>query len=255
MLKLIRYYFITLSCISFLVTFNTCKADEDLTGNNLPKPILSSPTASCGALAVHNSNKIYGNLTDQEGNEYKTIVIGSQVWMAENLKTSIYRNGEPIPHVTNNDQWADLNTGAWCYYNNNSQLECPYGKLYNWFAVSDPRNLCPIGWHVPTNAEWNELTDYLGGEVVGGKMKSAGTQYWSGPNTDATNWSGFSGLPGGLRFHFGTFDFMSDYGYWWSSTQNGTNSVLIRHLGSPSGHVYQDQGSMPTGFSVRCVKD
>jgi len=137
-------------------------------------------------------------VTDIDGNEYATIQIGTQVWMAENLRTTKYCNGDPIPNVTDSLQWVNLATGAWAHNNNYSQYENLYGKLYNWYAVDDSRNICPCNWHVPTDAEWTTLIDYLGGEgVAGGKMKSTGTQYWLSPNTDATNESGFSGLPGG----------------------------------------------------------
>ena len=157
---------------------------------------VSQSQHNCGATNVHNPAETYGSMTDQQGNVYKTIVIGTQEWMAENLKTTVYRNGNAIDNIIDNTQWIGLTTGAWASYNNDSQYDCPYGKLYNWFAVADPRHVCPTGWHEPTDAEWTTLTDYLGGEeVAGGKMKSAGTQYWIGPNTDATNESGFSGLP------------------------------------------------------------
>ena len=159
---------------------------------------------TCGATSVHNSDKTYGTMTDQEGNVYKTIVIGTQEWMAENLKTSIYRNGDVIENVTNNVQWSNLTTGALASYNNDSQYDCPYGKLYNWYAVADPRHVCPTGWHEPTDGEWTMLTDYLGGEAVaGGKMKSTFTQYWLYLNQYATNESGFSALPGGYSGNSG----------------------------------------------------
>ena len=132
---------------------------------------------SCGADSVHNPNLTYGNMTDQEGNVYKTIIIGSQEWMAENLKTSVYRNGNAIDNIIDDNQWSSLTSGAWASCINDSQYDCPYGKLYNWFAVADSRYLCPTGWHVPTDDEWTTLTDYLGGEeVAGGKMKTTGTQ-------------------------------------------------------------------------------
>lgn len=202
-------------------------------------------------------------MTDQEGNVYKTIVIDTQEWMAENLKTSIYRNGESIANVTNNSQWAGLSTGAWCYYND-SQYECPYGKLYNWHAVADPRNVCPTGWHVPTDVEWSVLINYLdpnadGGlnanNTAGGKMKSIGTQYWLIPNQDATNESGFSGLPGGNRDDDGTVYNFGDYGYWWSSTESDTYNAWNRGLNYYNGDVYYYFNSKKDGFSVRCLKD
>jgi uncharacterized protein (TIGR02145 family) len=214
-------------------------------------------THTCGADSVHNPNLSYGSMTDQQGNVYKTIVIGTQEWMAENLKTSIYRNGEAIANITNGNQWLGLTTGAWCYYNNDSQYECPYGKLYNWYAVADPRNVCPTGWHVPTDAEWTTLTTFLGGvSIAGGKMKSTGTQYWLSPNQDATNESGFSGLPGGFRDGFnGDFYDVGDYGNWWSSSESSTASALYNNLvysnGNAGGDGYNKRGS----FSVRCLRD
>ncbi|MFN5628176.1 MAG: fibrobacter succinogenes major paralogous domain-containing protein [Bacteroidota bacterium] len=169
---------------------------------------------TCGADSVHNPALTYGSITDQDGNVYKTIVIGTQEWMAENLKSSHYLNGDLIPWVTNEATWGALTTGAACWYNNDSiTYNCPYGRLYNWYAVTDTRNVCPTGWHVPSDAEWTTLinhidTNAVGGSnnnTAGGKMKSTGTQYWPSPNTDATNESGFSGLPGGGRSSNGAF--------------------------------------------------
>jgi uncharacterized protein (TIGR02145 family) len=218
---------------------------------------------SCGADSVHNPAKTYGTMTDQQGNVYKTIVIGNQEWMAENLRTTVYRNGNAIANVTDGNQWAGLTTGAWCYYENNSdsanggQYDCPYGKLYNWYAVADARNVCPTGWHVPTDAEWTTLTTFLGGvSIAGGKMKSTGTQYWLSPNQDATNESGFSGLPGGFRDGFnGDFYDVGDYGNWWSSSESSTASALYNNQvysnGNAGGDGYNKRGS----FSVRCLRD
>jgi len=216
---------------------------------------------TCGADSVHNPVKTYGTMTDQQGNVYKTIVIGTQEWMAENLKTTIYRNGDAIANVTNNSQWAGLTTGAWCYYNNNSQYDCPYGKLYNWYAVADPRNVCPTGWHVPTDAEWTTLTSFLGGTysngelVAGGKMKSTGLQYWFSPNEAATNESGFSGLPGGYRsYSSGGFSSVGNSGLWWSSTESAYNA-RARDLSYDNGTAYRGNYNKRYGFSVRCLRD
>ncbi len=223
---------------------------------------------SCGATNVHNPAKTYGSMTDQQGNTYRTIVIGTQEWMAENLKTSIYRNGDPISNVTNASQWSGLNTGAWCYYNNDSQTECPYGKLYNWYAVADPRNVCPLGWHVPTDNEWNILIFYLDPSfdpnawgiqsvIAGGKMKSAGIQYWVNSNTNATKERGLSGLPGGARYDGGTFLFTGLNGYWWSSTESNTINVnaWYRNLHYDDGNISRYDYLKKLGLSVRCVKD
>jgi uncharacterized protein (TIGR02145 family) len=195
-------------------------------------------------------------VTDIDGNQYTTVIIGTQEWMAENLRTNTYANGDPIPNVTDANQWQNLTTGAWAHYNNDSQYENPYGKLYNWYTVADPRNVCPTGWHVPSDAEWTVLSDYLGGEsVAGGKMKSTGTQYWQSPNTDATNESGFSGLPGGYRYINGTFNLIGYYGYWWSSTEYGTFSAWLRTLDYYIGDVYGNYPSKTDGLSVRCLRD
>lgn len=130
---------------------------------------------------------------------YKIVKIGNQVWMAENLNTSHYLNGDSIPQVQDKAEWVALTTGAWCYYQNDAENGKTYGKLYNWYAVNDPRGLAPEGWHIPTDAEWIALIDYLGGtNVAGGKMKQIGTVHWISPNLGATNESGFSALPGGL---------------------------------------------------------
>jgi uncharacterized protein (TIGR02145 family) len=203
-----------------------------------------------------NPNLTYGSMTDQDGNTYATVVIGTQEWMAENLKTTTYANGDPIPNVTDNTQWQNLTTGAWSHYNNDSQYENPYGKLYNWYTVADPRNVCPFGWHVPTDAEYTLLTDYLGGEpVAGGKMKSTGTQYWSSPNTDATNESGFSGLPGGYRNFYGPFAFIGDFGTWWSSSELDAYYAWVRFFYHDNCCPYRDGSGKEVGSSVRCLKD
>jgi uncharacterized protein (TIGR02145 family) len=192
------------------------------------------------------------------GYTYASIVLGNgQEWMSENLRTTTYANGDPIPNVTDNTQWLNLTTGAWSHYNNDSQYENPYGKLYNWYTVSDPRNVCPTGWHVPTDAEYTLLTDYLGGEpVAGGKMKSTGTQYWQNPNTSATNESGFSGLPGGGRLSDGTFFDIEIYTQWWSSTVSNNFNAWIRNLAVDFGSVGRnDYNEATVGLSVRCLKD
>lgn len=224
-------------------------------------------THTCGADSVHNPNLSYGSMTDQQGNVYKTIVIGNQEWMAENLKTSIYRNGEAIANVMDNTQWANLTTGAWCYFNNDSQYECPYGKLYNWYAVADPRNVCPTGWHVPTDAEWNVLTGYLDpsynpnaegtqSTTAGGKMKSTGLQYWFDPNQDATNESGFSGLPSGVRtFSNGTFMNIGSGESWWCSTSYDLNKSWYRTISFQQANIGRFYSNKKQGNALRCLRD
>ncbi|MFN5620843.1 MAG: FISUMP domain-containing protein [Flavobacteriales bacterium] len=221
---------------------------------------------TCGVSNVHNPNLTYGTMTDQEGNVYNTIVIGTQEWMAENLNTSTYRNGDAIPNLSY-PSWYTTISGAWAYYNNDSSYACPFGKLYNWYACVDARHLCPVGWHVPTDAEWTVLTNYLGGEAVaGGKMKTIGTieasnGLWNEPNLGANNSMGFSGLPGGFRFNDAeSYDF-GNWGYWWSSSANynGGNvpyGAWTRFLSTNNSVLYKS-GTYPlaAGMSVRCLRD
>ena len=197
---------------------------------------------------------------DIDGNSYKTIYIGTQQWMAENLKTTRYNNATTISNITTNTQWASLTTGAWSYYNNDATNNTKYGKLYNWYAVSPTtngnKNVCPTGWHVPTDAEWKVLTDYLGGKsVAGGKMKEVGTTNWTSPNTDATNTSLFTGLPGGYRNYFGDYDAVGSYGYWWSSSENGSYHAWGNYLDSGNGFSNRYYYNNKNGLAVRCLKD
>ena len=198
-----------------------------------------------------------GTVTDIDGNVYQTITIGDQVWMLENLKVTHYRNGDPIPNVTDDGTWAGLTTGAYCeYYNDNFEDVATYGRLYNWFAVADSRNIAPEGWHVPTDAEWQTLVDYLGGDdVAGGKLKETGTTHWLSPDTGATNESGFSGLPVGNRNFGGLFDDKRYYAYFWSSTEYDGSSAWHRDLHYDYSLSCRIHYNKRYGFSVRCVRD
>lgn len=188
-----------------------------------------------------------------------SIKIGTQRWMAKNLNASRYRNGDLIPHVTDNASWAALTTGAWCWYKNDSANGAIYGKLYNWYAVNDPRGIAPAGWHIPTNAELDTLSAFLGGQAVaGGKMKETGTTHWLAPNTDASDSSGFAGLPGGSRASNGTFDVLNilgSYGGFWSSTADGSLNALNHYLLYNNGTFNFKSYRKQNGFSVRCVRD
>ena len=192
------------------------------------------------------------SLTTATTVNYPSVLIGAQYWMEKNLEVTTYRNGDPIPYVTDATAWAALTTGAWCYYNNDPSN----GKLYNWYAVNDPRGLAPTGWHVPTDVEWTTLSTTLGGDAVaGGKMKVAGTTRWIAPNTGADNSSGFAGLPGGIRSNLGTFFDVGYFGYWWSSTEDNTASAWFRNLYYNFGDFSRDFSDKPYGFSVRCLRD
>ena len=229
--------------------------------------LLENTTYYARAYATNGSGTAYGNevffktdlspVTDIDGNVYKTVSIGTQIWMAENLKTSKYRNGVSIPLVTTNASWAALSTGAYCWYSNDAATnKATYGALYNWYAVNDIRNIAPAGWHVPTDADWTTLTDYLGNlSVDGGKMKEAGTNHWLSPNTGATNTSGFTGLPGGYRYTDGVFYYMGNYGEWWSATANDATTAWQRGLYYLNFSVSRDPYDKKYGYSVRLVKD
>ena len=201
----------------------------------------------------------YGqNITDVDGNTYKTVYIGTQQWMAENLKTSKYNDGTTIPNVTDNELWWNLSTSAWCNYNNSDSLGKIYGKLYNWYTVSNTtngnRNVCPSGWHVPTDMERIILIDYLGGEsVAGGKMKEVGTTTWNSPNTEATNMSLFSVLASGYRQE--DYKSIGLYSFFWSCTENNSIEAISIPLCYANGVSVRGRDSKRTGFSVRCVKD
>jgi uncharacterized protein (TIGR02145 family) len=216
---------------------------------------------SCGINNILNPNLVYSSMTDQEGSVYKTIVIGTQEWMAENLNTSRYRNGDTILTNLSDAAWSATNTGAWTYFNNDSVNACPYGKLYNWHACTDARQLCPVGWHVPSEAEWLVLTNYLGGDITaGGKLKSTGTidaatGLWHSPNTEANNSSGFSGIPGGYRASNGLNNSFGDYGYWWGSTSSSSSFARARRFYYLNGNVTNNDYNKRTGCSVRCLRD
>ena len=184
------------------------------------------------------------------------VTIGSQIWTNPNLDVVTYRNGDIIPQVTDPTAWAALTTGAWCYYNNDPANNTKYGKMYNWYAVNDIRGLAPIGYHVPTDAEWTVLTTYLGGTTVAGsKMKEVGTTNWNSPNTDATNMSLFTGLPGGNRDINGNYFDVGNYGNWWSSTEYNINTAWGRYLYNSSGNVQRTNYYKKDGLSVRLIKD
>ena len=206
-------------------------------------------------------------VADIEGNQYQTVQIGSQLWMAENLRSGRYCNGDVIPNVQDSIQWGNLNYGAWVHMNNNPSNEVPYGKLYNWYAVNDQRNICPCGWHVATDAEWNTLVRYLdnnynptiiGGQsiIAGGKIKAVGTQYWKEPNAGATNESGFSAQPGGSRGDFITFYGINQASYWWSaSVESQGDMPYFRRVYFEDTWLDRSFGLKNFGMSVRCVKN
>ncbi len=191
---------------------------------------------------------------DIDGNAYPTVVIGNQLWMAENLRVTKYRNGEFIHHVIYEHEWGWVTIGAYCWYDNNQSANAKYGALYNLYAVNDPRGLCPEGWRVPTDAEWTAFTNMLGGSsVAGGKLKAV-SPLWDSPNKDATNSTGFSALPGGSRWSQVGFSGIGSTGYWWSSYSGAPR--MYRTMSSNNGSVGRYQSNIErNGFGVRCVRD
>jgi uncharacterized protein (TIGR02145 family) len=184
------------------------------------------------------------------------VVIGTQTWTKCNLDVSTYANGDPIPEVTDPAVWSGLTTGAWCYFNNDPANNAIYGKMYNWYAVTDPRGLAPLGYHIPTDAEWTTLTTYLGGDgVAGGKMKETGLCHWLTPNDYATNTSNFTGLPGGNRGFTGTFNAISIVGAWWSSSEDSVSTAESIYLNYSVGTAIRGGSSKYYGLSVRLIKD
>ena len=203
-------------------------------------------------------------VTDIDGNEYKTVVIGSQTWFMENLKTTRLNNGTAITNVTNLAEWSNLTAPGFCWYDNNESLyKDSYGALYNWYAVETGK-LCPQGWHVPSDDEWQQLVMFLDpaaasgfGEsaVAGGKLKEKGTAHWLTPNEGATNESGFSALPGGVRLN--THDFLDNgkFGFWWSGTEYSDPLSWNIDMGYNYAIFYRYKSYKTTGESVRCLKD
>jgi uncharacterized protein (TIGR02145 family) len=198
---------------------------------------------------------IEGTVTDIDGNVYHTVTIGTQVWMVENLKTTKYRNGDSIPNVTDH-KWEMCEMGAYCDYDNNLGDAITYGRLYNWNAVEDSRKISPEGWHVPSDAEWKTLINYLGGEkVAGGKLKETGISHWSSSKTGATNETRFTALPGGTRFFNGSFLSIGCNGYWWSATEYDIDNAWHRLMFYGTSNVGSHYFNKGSGLSVRCIKD
>ncbi len=211
-------------------------------------------------------------VADIDGNIYNTAQIGDQCWMKENLKTTTYRNGTAIPNVTDANAWSNLATGAYVWYDNDISWKDSYGALYNWYTTVDPNGLCPTGWHVPTHDEWTDLTDYIGGtgSPHGNELKSCrqvNSPLGGGCNTSehprwyehgtyyGTDDYDFSGLPGGFRYYYGSFDYFGYYGYWWSSTESSSSYAWYRSLTYSNGDVFVYGYYKQDGFSVRCLRD
>jgi uncharacterized protein (TIGR02145 family) len=236
--KYLKHFFSTISVISFGIF------------------ALIIPLSCEKEAAVEDTFASLEVVTDVEGNEYKTVTIYNQTWFAENLKTTLLNDGTPILHAEDSAAWVSTDTAAYCWYANSPELyKADYGALYNWYAVKNEK-LCPVGWKVPKETDWKRLIDSLKGtSVAGGKMKHAGSQYWTATNTGATNSSGFRALPGGYRNIASEFRFIRDYGFWWSATTFDENSAWYHHLYYYSPRSYRNHFKFNMGYSVRCVKE
>jgi uncharacterized protein (TIGR02145 family) len=226
------------SLITVFILFFSCEKEKDVVYMNL------NPWVE------------YGSMTDQEGNTYKTILIGTQTWMVRNLKTTKYNDGTSIPIVTDATSWNNLSTPACCWQNNDPARKVTYGLLYNWYAVNTGK-LCPAGWHIPGDEEWTELTDYLGGEnIAGGKLKESGCSHWYSPNTGATNETNFKALPGGNRLDGpnSLFGNLGETGGWWT-TGFSDGFAISRLMYDHTDHVQKAFYPKKCGLSVRCIRD
>jgi uncharacterized protein (TIGR02145 family) len=232
--------------------------------------LLPNTTYYVRAYATNGVGTAYGNevsyttssaLCENDAISYPNVTIAGQIWMQKNLNVCTYRNGDIIPEVTDPTQWESLTTGAWCYYNNDPATAQIYGKLYNWYAVNDSRGLAPVGYHIPTDAEWTTLTTYLGGQsVAGGNMKESGTLHWQSPNTGATNSSGFTSLPGGQRrLPNGLYAYLGTMGCYWTASETDATHAWFRYLYHNNTLIVGGgAGGLDLkilGLSVRCLKD
>ena len=240
-------------------TQNTTVSDTTNTKTDTTNTTTNTDTKSINFKSIGTAIGTFGSgVKDVDGNSYKTVVISNKEWMAENLKVTKYNDRTPIPNVKTG--WSSLQTGAWVHYFNKDTMNTKYGKLYNWFAVSPTtngnKNICPTGWHVPSDVEWENLIAFLGGkEVAGGKMKEIGTVNWMTPNTEATNTSLFTAVPGGLYLDLGSFMLYKGSANWWSSTENDPGYVWSRRVFYDSQSIDRGYTIKSNGLSIRCVKD
>lgn len=274
----IIHYFIMKQLFIFILLFTFFNSHAQLDTSSNKKSYLPTrlTIAKLKALKNQEGDRISWCYTDTDLVEKKEIVsvpekkpaplidsdipgvnICNLLWMDKNLDAARYRNGDPIPHVKDPVLWSKLTTGAYCYYENDSaKYAATYGKLYNWYAVNDPRGLAPPGWHIPEIEEWINLESCLTGpDGVGAGLKQSGTITWTSPNSGATNSSGFKGLPGGFRDFNGTFYFVKNYGFWWSSTEYYDSFALGRNLYYFGVLFGRDGYKKQNAFSVRCVRD
>jgi uncharacterized protein (TIGR02145 family) len=254
-----------------VVSFNNIQATEYISWSDTQIKVKVPLSATSGKIFVtvngKKSNEVDFTLITYEPIILEPVTIGSQVWSQTNLDVDHYCNGDPIPQVQDPGEWAKLTTGAWCYHNNLTELGKVYGKLYNQYAVNDPRGLAPEGWHIPSDGEWKELESFLGidddklnlegfrGGFEGGKLKEFGNEHWISPNTGATDVTKFTALPGGMRDELGVFNYEGYDGNWWTSTLTTSSKGIYRSLIGKDAGIGRSQISCRAGMSIRCVKN
>ena len=257
-----------------LTLFNRALSQSEITqlynSNSCIANITNNDTSICrgSSITLNAAALNAASVTDINGNVYPSVNIGAQTWMQKNLNVSKYKNGDIIPQVTNATQWAGLTTGAWCWYNNDSATyAATYGKLYNWYAVNDPRGLAPEGWHVPSDGEWNKLVKFIDNNsdticgfctqstIAGGLLKENGTSHWASPNLGATNSSNFWGLPAGLHSDNGGFYFIGINAVWWTSTEYDMTYAKNRVLFNSVAEVHRENGLKSAGLSIRALRN
>ncbi len=227
--------------------FSECTKSNDATSSEINNR----------STAIFNPSVTYGSVSDADGNIYKTVTIGSQTWMAENLRTTTFNDTTAISKITNADTWSAMSSAGYCNYNNtlNKDSIATFGRLYNYYAI-ETEKLAPEGWRVATNNDWQILVTYLGGsDIAGAKLKETGTSHWNTPNTGATNLSGFTALPSGTRTSAGTFEGSKSAGYWWSHTEYNSYFAYRNAILFDGSSVLNGNLNKKYGFAVRCIKE
>ncbi|MFT6827941.1 MAG: hypothetical protein ACI9Z3_001525 [Roseivirga sp.] len=245
-MKLINAQHLLIILLMAVLSLNVSCGDDDEISNGVSS-------------AEFNTDLSYGSMKDNDGFSYKTIEIGDQIWMAENLRSTKFRNGEVIAEVTANSAWTALTSPAYSSYENTADIDelATNGRLYNWFVVSDSRNIAPAGWHVPTIQEWEQMATRLGGmQVAGGKIKEAGNTHWNAPNTSANNISGFTALPSGRReYTDGRFINTGFNAFWWTSSAYNPDYSWYYQTNYDFASMIVANFHKQYGFSIRLVKD
>jgi uncharacterized protein (TIGR02145 family) len=260
--NIIMFYSFSLTIIITFLLFSCKKEENSNIKNQITEPEIIDKRIN--AINFSSSIKSIGQpgngITDIEGNVYKTVIIENQEWMAENLKVTKYNDGTDIKIERNSINWSTNNQPTYCFFNNDSTYISKYGIFYNWYVIKEDenmnKNICPTGWHVPSEKEWNILINYLGGETVaGGKLKEIQLSSWNQTSESTTNTSLFTALPSGYRNNGGNFGSIGNYGYWWTSTELNSIDAYYKGLYSNSESISTSNSNKKLGLSIRCIKD